>query len=597
MKHLHPVSFLRRGNEVICWTLAALSVFCLNAEMSDPSGMTIVRGSGSASTQGSQVIFTVSDDTILSLASMEVRHGQSWTFRQPSAASSLKILVRGGCSACIDGEIHAIGHVSLINDGGLEIGAEALIDVGTLSIRTRTGEVLNHGRLVAAVGDVDLRSPIIRQFGKIDLLFGGGTSISLEADRELHLGSNSVLMARGGWTQFSPGGHVKLKSSRLFRDETGSQIDVSGGGSGGDGGTVEICATEVSAIRSRIEGGAYRGGMGGRLTIDPTDIILSSEGTDSAGSGTVLASDTPDTLRLNVGSVDGFGSAFVGFSQIHLEATRDISLAPNTVWDLNLSTGISDSGNILSLEAGRNIMFGDNSQLIGGTGWSVRCAAGVVFSSPQHSSQIDFGGIYFNGTASLETLDGSIFMQAGHEIVVGGGLVGTIGGGSLVVVTNTVLVTALGRGTTESVVRTLITLQSGVTNQEDSAKLADAMLHLTHSLAITLWLDETHLQPTGGEKVFNGTKQAVHDLRLLLTSNENSVAAAELEGLVDQLIQECRLLALVEIQDAVSQSARAKQVNQAESKVAKGDQSIADGHFEIGLDDYRNAWQALSHLR
>jgi hypothetical protein len=328
--------------------------------------------------------------------------------------------------------------------------------------------------------------------------------------------------------------------------------------------------------------------MGGRLTIDPTDIILSSEGTDSAGSGTVLASDGPDTLRLNVGSLDGFGSAFVGFSQIHLEATRDISVDPNTTWNLNLSTGISDSGAILSLEAGRNIMFGDNSLVIGGTGWSVRFAAG---------SQIGIGGIYFNGSASLETFDGSISMEAGQEVLVGGGFIRSIGGGSLVVVTNTVLTVLSGRGTTESVFRDLITLQSGVTNQEDSAKLAGAIRHLTQSLATTLWLDETHLQPTSGEKVFNGTKQAVQDLHRLLTFNKGSVAAPELQGLVNQLVQECRLLALVAIQDTISQSAGAKQVNQAESELAKGDQSIADGDFETGLDHYRNAWQALARLR
>src|ERR1043166_7061401 len=83
----------------------------------------------------------------------------------------------------------------------------------------------------------------------------------------------------------------------------------------------------------------------------------------------------PRTLLLNV------NSAFIGFSQITLEATRDISLANFTTWNLNDSTGISDAGSLLTLRAGRNIVLGNSSHIAAGAGWSVKMFAGDLTRS------------------------------------------------------------------------------------------------------------------------------------------------------------------------------------------------------------------------
>ena len=201
--------------------------------------------------------------------------------------------------------------------------------------------------------------------------------------------------------------------------------------------SVSFFLTDRCDIVHGILGSAKPGWKGGTLLLDPTDIILGGDGSDSAGSGTVQSGDSPDTLHLNV------NSAFIGFSQIHLEATRDISLLSDTSWNLNQSTGISDPGSHLTLEAGRNIVFGDNSQIVGGSGWSMRLAAGVDFSSAQHSVVKGIGSIYLNGGApdatgarpngsgTLQTAEGSISLEAGHEILVGSGAIRTVGGGFL----------------------------------------------------------------------------------------------------------------------------------------------------------------------
>src|SRR5262249_8595860 len=146
----------------------------------------------------------------------------------------------------------------------------------------------------------------------------------------------------------------------------------------------------------------------GQLAIDPTDIVLGASGDDSAGNGTVNAGDPPDTLNLNV------NTAFAGFSQILLQARRDISLLASTLWSLNDSTGISDPGSKLVLEAGRHILFGDNSSILGGIGWSVTLIAGSTVADPTHAF-MGIGSIYFRGLAAtannsgaVETRDGSI---------------------------------------------------------------------------------------------------------------------------------------------------------------------------------------------
>jgi hypothetical protein len=77
----------------------------------------------------------------------------------------------------------------------------------------------------------------------------------------------------------------------------------------------------------------------------------------------VHAGDPPSILRLDV------NTAFFGFSQIILQATRDISLDPFTIWNLNDSTGVSEVGSVLRLEAGRNVILGDGSRIVGGSGW------------------------------------------------------------------------------------------------------------------------------------------------------------------------------------------------------------------------------------
>ncbi len=161
-----------------------------------------------------------------------------------------------------------------------------------------------------------------------------------------------------------------LKAGKSFQDSLGSQIVVTGGSQGGHGGSIEVSAPKILSLNSSMDARAQTGFTAGKLFLDPYDIILDTSGGDSAGSGTVSAGDNPGgTLALNV-----YG-AFGGFSQIILQATHDITLLDDTFWSLSDSTGVG-SGQ-LTLEAGNNIIFGNNASIYDAGNWSVTLKAGV----------------------------------------------------------------------------------------------------------------------------------------------------------------------------------------------------------------------------
>lgn len=323
---------------------------------------------------------------------------------------------------------------------GLYSGKEVLVSERpdgrglSASVRLPSGSIDNQGKLVADAGAIALQARVVNQDGLIqaDSVREHNGTVELFASDALHLTGSSVIQARGDTQYESPGGQVTLRSDRVLQDEPGSNVHVEGGGPGGRGGQVEFSAPELAGIQSSVNAAAQPGWNGGQLVIDPTDILLNTTGAGTAGNGTVEVGTPPTTLRLNV------NSAFVGFSQILLQASQDIQLSTATVWDLAQSTGRSEPGCQLTLQAGRNIVFGNNARLQGASGWSVRLVAGADFAATE-SVRPGIGGIYLNGnangtgngTGALETTDGSIRMSAGREVIVGSGYIRTTAKGNI----------------------------------------------------------------------------------------------------------------------------------------------------------------------
>jgi len=389
--------------------------------------------------------------------------GASWQFTgMPPLASIVnygQIQVGGGKSLFLiaenienDGQLDAPG-----GNIGLYAGESVLVsdrpDGRGLSatVQMPKGSVNNSGKITADAGTIALQAQVVNQNGIIqaDSVQNQNGVIELVASDQLNLGANSQIVANGDDSSGgSSGGSVVLKSGNNFSDSAGSQISLTGGANGGNGGNVEVSAPDILSLNSGINARAQVGGTAGTLLLDPDYIILDSSGPDSAGNGTVLAGSNPgSTLDLNVNTA----FANLNVSDIILQAAYDITLASGTTWDLSGTIGANVGGvtsgqPTLTLEAGNNIIFQDGSAIVDANNWSVSLFAGVDFTSPtlkvvpvpsgntdpsiNHSIYLD-GGDGVGG--SIQTAAGDVNLVAGQDILVGSGSVSTTGGGGIFV--------------------------------------------------------------------------------------------------------------------------------------------------------------------
>ena len=376
--------------------------------------------------------------------------GSSWTF---TGMPPLKSIINYGSIQAGNGRSLFLiaerirNHGSLDAPGGnigLAAGQTVLVSERpdgrglSASVQVPAGSVNNLGQITADAGTIALQAQVVNQGGIIQAnsVQSQNGVIELIASDQLTLGANSQIIARGDNSSAgSAGGNVTLQSGNTFSDSAGGQIVTTGGTRGGNGGNVEISAPNVLSLNSGIDARAQAGWAAGKLLLDPDYIILDTSGSGSAGSGAVLAGDNPgSTLDLNVNSA----FANLAVSQIILQAAYDITLAGGTSWNLSGTIGANYGGvtsGQLTLEAGRNIIFGNGSRITDANNWSVTAQAGYDFVNNVVRSGV--GDIYLNGGSGLsqngtiQLSGGSINLFAGQSILVGSGSVFTTGGGSI----------------------------------------------------------------------------------------------------------------------------------------------------------------------
>ncbi|HVU26215.1 MAG TPA: filamentous hemagglutinin N-terminal domain-containing protein [Verrucomicrobiae bacterium] len=284
------------------------------------------------------------------------------------------------------------------------------------TVQLPSGSVNNSGQITADAGTIALNAQVVNQNGIIqaDSIQNQNGEIELIASDQLNLGANSKISANGDDSiGGSSGGNVVLKSQNNFSDNDGSQISVTGGSQGGNGGNLEISAPNILSLNSQLDARAQNGWSGGTFFLDPVNIIL---GTSTANGA------------INV------NSAFTGFSQIDLQASGNITLNASVTWDLSSSTG-NGSGQ-LTLQAGGDILFQNNAKIVDENNWSVTLEAGYNFVNNVVQSGV--GNIYLNNNSGgvtgggwIQTTAGNVNLIAGQNILVGSGSVSTIGGGSI----------------------------------------------------------------------------------------------------------------------------------------------------------------------
>jgi filamentous hemagglutinin family protein len=355
--------------------------------------------------------------------------GGAWNFTAPPPTASIinygRINVdRGGSAFLIAHNIENHGTISAPGGSiGLYAGKEVLISERpdgrglTAKVTLPDGSVDNSGKLVADAGLIAIHSQVVNQGGLIQansVREINGT-IELVASDSVNLTGDSLIQARGGDESLSPGGSVVIKSAHNFTDQQGSTINIGGGLQAGNGGHLEISAPHMTAIKSSVLGNAVNGFLGGTLSIDPENILLTSSGDPAPASGTVNPGDppsagSPDTLTIDVNSFSP------SLSQINLQATRDIEL--NTIWTLADS---KDPKASLTLQAGRNITLDDGSGIQAGRNWNLNLIAGTELTSAANR-QNGVDRIFLQGLAFIQTQNGNISLKAGNDVFVDDGV-------------------------------------------------------------------------------------------------------------------------------------------------------------------------------
>ncbi|MFO1476780.1 MAG: filamentous hemagglutinin N-terminal domain-containing protein, partial [Verrucomicrobiota bacterium] len=378
-----------------------------------------------------------------------------WNFQGPPPTASIinygsLRTTSGGSLFLIANAIENHGKLSA-PDGmiGLYAGKEVMISDRpdgrglSVSVALPEGSINNSGQIIADAGSIALNARVVNQDGLIQAnsVRDNHGVIELCASEAVNLGPNSVIRANGDGSGSSDGGQVTVKSAQAFTDDPASRIEVRGGAAGGNGGSLELSASEMPSISGLLDGSAQAGWKAGSLLLDPDYIRLSTTSGNIVNSGAVGVGDSPSTLQINV------KNSFKNFSDITLQARYDITFLSGTTWDLAAYTGVTAPGSELTLEAGGNILFQNNSGILAGSGWSVNLSAGVDFNSPTLAPVAGTGGIYLNGGAPnaqgaapnlngfIQALDGNIHLTAGREVLVGSGYVRTTGGGSIDVAT------------------------------------------------------------------------------------------------------------------------------------------------------------------
>jgi len=126
-------------------------------------------------------------------------------------------------------------------------------------------------------------------------------------------------------------------------------------------------------------------------------------------------------------------AAYAGQTNIVLQATGNIVFSGGTL-NLPVLPPGATSG-LLTVQAGNHVVINDGVTIIAGTGWSLTMAAGTTVFGPDPAVAPGTADINFLGTGSLIVTDGSINLQAGNNVTVAAGAIGTAGGGDINITT------------------------------------------------------------------------------------------------------------------------------------------------------------------
>ncbi len=117
-----------------------------------------------------------------------------------------------------------------------------------------------------------------------------------------------------------------------------------------------------------------------------------------------------------------------------------------------------------------------------------------------------------------------------------------------------------------------------------------AIFYVRQSLNKNLWTDASHVISKNGRNVFDDEAGAVANLKQLLAHKKGVVNDATVQGYINGLVADDRLLATTAIADATAANGTASLIAKANVQLGKGDTAMTNGTPATAIEFYENAW-------
>ena len=426
------------------WQGIALTVLwlaCVGILRANPQGMTVVKGTASATASGSQLNITASQNAFLNWQSFNIAPGEATIFHQPSAASIVWNKINDRNPSQIWGHLSANGIVVLMNQSGFFFGPGSVINAAGFVATTATtlpefgtcggwqfngppplASIVNYGEInVQSGGSAFLIAEKIENHG---IMMAPDGTLGLYAGKQLLMSerpdgrglSVSVRLPQGSVD--NQGKLVADAGSILLQARNVNQDGILQANSVRErNGVIQLLASESVALgaNSLIEarGDDAAASSGGRITIksegafsDASGSRLSVVGGFLGGDGGQVELSAPfmpailSTIDGHAGAGSSGGSLLIDPQDINIGASgsgaASSATVPPTTGTLNLNVNSAFIGLAnITLQASRNINI--NS----GITWDLATSTGDSAASGHLLSLQAGNDITFKQNASI----------------------------------------------------------------------------------------------------------------------------------------------------------------------------------------------------
>jgi hypothetical protein len=163
-----------------------------------------------------------------------------------------------------------------------------------------------------------------------------------------------------------------------------------------------------------------------------------------------------------------------------------------------------------------------------------------------------------------------------------------------------VLGTPLARELKKDAIAELEAAEPLTTNKQTIEKIDGAIEEIQESLDPSLWVDDFHLDPKHGFKVFDEEKDAVGKLLWILRNKEESAAVKNVvQAVIGKLLRADQLLAGTAIGDAKALGSTDPRVihmiKEADKELFEALGECAKGNYDKAVEEFKHAWMNAQH--